>query len=199
MEKHSAWLNKGIRAAHGLNASCMITGVKGVSISIWNSHFRGGVSYINFHSSDLFILWFSFLTLLSPSSFPTGRLFGLLPASLNLCNSNMIFFQRTVCHASRVSSGKGLGYTELYQDSKYDGLKRSICPEALKMSSHLLPDSKSSFLWSWLVHQCPYLMYALLQAESEGREVHLSAPQPPPPSSFCLPWGASPSSGYGVP
>lgn len=66
MELYTARLSNGTQRAREVNTACYNKQSSGVSVSILSSHFSTGVSHVNFHSPDLFILSFPFLTLLSP-------------------------------------------------------------------------------------------------------------------------------------
>ena len=58
VEKYRARLKNGNRQSHKFSTSWYNKQGWGASVSLLNSPFRGGVSRVNFHSSDLYILWF---------------------------------------------------------------------------------------------------------------------------------------------
>ena len=100
VEKYTARLKNGNRQSHKFSTSWYNKQGWGASVSLLNSPFRGGVSRVNFHSSDLCILWFPVLTLLAFQLSNRQAICLIILAYLNLCNSNM---KKPICHASRVS------------------------------------------------------------------------------------------------
>lgn len=106
VEKYTARLKNGNRQSHKFSTSWYNKQGWGVSVSLLNSPFRGGVSRVNFHSSDLYILWFPVLTLLAFQLSNRQAICLIILAYLNLCNSNMTLLKKQkkpICHAARVS------------------------------------------------------------------------------------------------